>query len=120
MKAITAINAVIILVIAVITIMAIVIFFLSSYNPAVIGVNLETAKNDACKAYVSLDCPGSPENIIVNNFDADQDGTIDPGKGTGNCGEGGAEEDNLLMLCKCYYGINDPVECGTLVCGCRE
>jgi hypothetical protein len=72
------------------------------------------------------------KTIAINNFDADRNGkTNDPGINTANkgsdstaCNNGGLNSnDNLFMLCQCWYNIggadkdiND--NCKTQVCGC--
>jgi hypothetical protein len=123
MKAITAIHAVIVIVLGVLTIMAILALFLGSYNPAAQGVNLETARSSACKTVVSLGCDTTMEvrNIVVENFDADVDGKIDPGRVFDwNDPFNANNNDNLASLCYNYYGVDNDADCMVIVCGCRE
>jgi len=63
--------------------------------------------------------------IYINNFDADRNGiTNDSGPVTdssiNSCKDSFPTNDNLFMLCKCWYGITADINnaCKTQVCHC--
>jgi len=118
------INTLIVIVVAITILLAVIAIFFRVYNPSVNGINLETAKSNACQMLSSLQCSVDTSTIQVSNFDADDDGTKDPGTGfvfgvNEDCKDVvGLEKDNLAALCKCYYGIPNENGCKKTVCGC--
>lgn len=124
------INAIIILVLALIVLIAILGFYFGIWNPTSFGTKLEAAKSTACQKLVSVGgCNPSSSmqtgNIVITDFDADKDGTNDPGTtvDTGNtaCGTASPAQDNLRMLCICNYFISGGasgtnLECKNICC----
>jgi len=126
------INALIIIAVAVIVLIAIVAMFYPAFSSGSGTVTLETAKSQACRALAegnSCSTILGLNTIVIYGFDADKSNTNNPGTGTGtSCptlAAAGppavpASQDNLYMLCKCYYQIDvatHPEECRKL-CGC--
>jgi hypothetical protein len=99
------INTLVVLVLLVIVLIAVILFFYDPYRRAVGSVDLNTAKSNACTLLTQMVCSGKAQNIPVNDFDANKDGTINSG-------------DNLLELCKNYYNIEDDSDCKQQVCQC--
>jgi hypothetical protein len=112
------INTIVIVLIAIAVLLAIIILFFNVYNPGSKGISLEVAKDNACQMLVSLGCQ-NPANIVIKDFDADTDKNFDQGSGTGSCVNDAGANDNLLMLCKCYYGV-DETSCIKTICNCPE
>jgi hypothetical protein len=114
------INVLIIIVIVLIVLLAVIAFFFGTWNPGVIGVSLESAKNNACQMLISTGC-GNPANIVVNGFDANKDGEINPGIGwvSGSCGTTSTYGDNLAALCECHYYLPDVDDCAEQLCRCE-
>jgi len=122
------ISTLIIIIVCIAVLLAIIMFFFGGYNPTRNAVNLETARSIACQKLTSMSCNVNPETIQVADFDADKNGNMNNlGTGsTGKCDGSDQPGDNLLMLCKCYYGIDDPVQstreqnCKEKVCNCGK
>jgi hypothetical protein len=114
MRGSLAIEQVILLILALVVLAAVVMFLFGTYKPSQQGLDLETAKSNACQTYVSIGCEGDGTGITVRNFDADQNGVIgNTGTGKLNCKT--SQGDNLYMLSKCYYGttaVNSTCRCG--------
>lgn len=119
------INTLIIIVIALVILIAVIAIFFGVYNPSKEGINLEAAKSNACQMLASMNCGVSPASIIINNFDADKDGTVGD-IGTWTWGDScspspAADGDNLASLCACQYSINtNDADCRKTVCGCTS
>jgi len=120
------IEAIIIIVIALIILLSVIAIFFGVFNPTKSGIDLETAKTNACQMLTSMNCVPLTSSISVTNFDADRDGIIgDPGTNVGECNDpppptgGDSSQDNLYMLCKCYYAIDDEDFCKTNICRCE-
>jgi len=123
------INILIIVVVAVIVLIAVIAMFYPAFNSGSGILTLEAAKTQACQSIVEgLKCDTGIglNTIIIYDFDADKDntkGTTDAGTNTGaSCPTVGppASNDNLYMLCQCYYqlsGASLPSDCRKL-CGC--
>lgn len=116
------VNALVIIVLAVIILIAILALFYGLWPSGVSGVTLGAVKNNACQILLDTGCVET-RLIQINNFDADKDGTNDPGIewtwGT-VCPTGPADAesgDNLASLCECYYPITDDIGCKEL-CNC--
>ena len=119
------ISAIILIILALVVLAAGATFFFGVFNPTYAGTNLETAKNAACQTLAGMGCTPNTWTIDVRNFDADKDSGFDSGSGhdaTTACG-GAPLNDNLFMLCRCYYGISGSEteidsNCKKTVCGC--
>ena len=80
-------------------------------------ISIESTKNNACRR-LSTNCYGEISRVTLKSFDADKDGVLDPGFGIDGCSDPtGTAQDNLYMLCKCYYNANED-QCRD-VCGCK-
>ena len=115
------VNTLIILVIAIIVLIAIVAFFWGVYDPSKQGMNLETAKTNACMMLNNLGCGVDTSTIAISGFDANKNGVLGDLGADGVCTQGGG--DNLHMLCKCYYGISgnsEEEDCKTVICNCPK
>ena len=131
------ISTIVVIVISIIVLVAIIVLFSNVWNPGSDLAKLEGAKSNACQMLSSINGCKSTDNgitktVVVNGFDADQDGTQDPGVTTTSTCKAGTlpalpaelnTKDSLFMLCKCWYNIggadkdiND--NCKTQVCGC--
>jgi hypothetical protein len=121
------ISTLIVIVIAMTILLAVIAIFFGVYNPSKEGIEIETAKNNACQMLVSLGCNVHPVSIPVNNFDADKDKTFDPQIGTkANCNDPSDADthDSLWSICVCYYGLEQTDDgadkCKTQICNCPE
>ena len=119
------INALIIIVVAVIVMIALIAMFYPAFLSGSSTVTLETAKSQACKALVEGNNCNTTQavlwNIYVYGFDADKDGTNNPGPNTGaNC-QTSTSQDNLYMLCKCHFQIDPATDASSCrkLCGCN-
>jgi hypothetical protein len=113
------VNVLVIILVAVIVLFSITALYFSGWISQVQTVNIEVAKNDACRRLLTV-CSGQVNLVIINNFDADKDGKLDEGIGIGDCGNStvnATAQDNLYMLCQCYYNANES-ECRDL-CMCK-
>ena len=72
------ISTIVIIVIVLIVLLAVIAMFFGVWNPGVSGISLEAAKDSACQRLVSIGCVDTTQ-IVVNDFDADRDGTLDEG-----------------------------------------
>jgi len=116
------INTLIVIVLGVIILVAVIAIFFGPYFQTAGGVNLETAKSNACNMLASLRCNVNTYTIQINNFDANKDGSKNPGEELAyppSCLPAGGY-DNLARLCICYYGITDEDACIHTVCNCPE
>ena len=111
------INVIIILIIGLIVLLAIFAFFSGVWNPGTQGISLETAKQSACQKLVSLNCAFSPRDITINNYDADEDGKLDPGNGF-DVNVDDNNKDNLMTLCYKKFGITQETPCKQ-ICNCQ-
>ncbi|MBU5557871.1 MAG: hypothetical protein QW751_01680 [Candidatus Aenigmatarchaeota archaeon] len=91
------VNMLIIIILALITLAAIAVLFYSGWLPATRGIDLETAKNNACQAFQAQGCIDCDK--IKVNYDVKHDGN--------------KNNDNLKELAKEYYNT----DCHTL-CNC--
>jgi len=108
-----------IIVLCFIALLAIAVLFFGILNPGKGTLTQEAAKNNACQLMIAAKCNVPPENINVQDFDADKDGRINNfGLGTtGGCDGTTSPGDNLYMLCKCWYSL-DEIKCKNNLCGC--
>lgn len=118
MKAIELpINLIVVILIAVIVLLSFVGLYFSGWLSPAKSINIETAKNDACRSLLTR-CYIDVNLITINNFDADEDGVVDSGIGIGDCKDsGGTAKDNLYMLCKCHYSADED-QCRD-ICMCK-
>lgn len=117
------INTLIIVVIAMVVLLAVLAMIFGVWPIGSQTVSLQAATSAACQMLLATGC-NMPEEIYVENFDADKDGQFDQGGRSGECNYQTEllvqPDDNLYMLCKCWYGEDDPVECKEIVCKCPE
>jgi len=122
-------STLVVIIVALVILIAIISLFYNIWPKGAETVSLETAKNSACQLLSSTGCTLRPDQIFINNFDADKDGvvgTVDPSEvgydfditDCGDTANPAATDDNLRMLCACYYNIGDEDECKTKVCNC--
>jgi len=109
------INALIIIVLAVIVLISIILLFTTGIKPPQNIITAQTALSNACLLLSdTFRCTRSTDSIVINDFDADQDGsagTLETGSiwtwGVSSCGlVGGTEGDNLASLCACYFQVS--------------
>lgn len=123
------ISTLVIIIVCIAVLLAVIMFFFGGYTPGSKAVNLETARSVACQKLASMNCGSTitAESIQVEDFDANKDGNNNPGSGVSDCNPSPpVQGDNLLMLCKCFYGIsvsNPPTAaqentCKNQVCNC--
>ena len=116
------ISTLIVVIVALVVLVAIIGLFYSVWPSGAETVSLEVAKQNACELLSSMGCIPTTDSININNFDADRDGVVrtDVGIATGSCGDAAnpdSANDNLYMLCKCYYNA-DEEDCKRQVCYC--
>jgi type II secretory pathway pseudopilin PulG len=109
------INILIIVVLAVIVLIAVIALFFPSFYSSSQTVSVESAKSSACQVLANLGCVSNTNSITISNFDADKDGSLDPGYTVGACQTTDAN-DNFYMLCQCYLNANEE-QCKN-TCGC--
>lgn len=119
-------NVLVIALLAIIVLLSVIGLFFSSWLSDSQTINLQSVKTDSCKL-LRGNCKRMLNELEIDNFDADKDGEIDPGFAIGDCSEkGGTAKDNLYMLCKCYYMLdedtcrNDLCMCSAVVTGGEE
>lgn len=122
------VNALIIIILAVLVLLGILALYAGVWSPSSGGVNLESAKNNACQMLASTNCQSDPATILISNFDANKNGqqkdtSQTPDKSTAwdyaaHCGLGKSTGDNLATLCLCYYNKSDVASC-RILCGCQ-
>jgi len=127
------ISTIVVMILVLIVLIAIVGLFYGVWPSGSQAATLESAKSNACQMLTSMNgCKSTDDGvtkaIVINNFDANQDGVNNPGITAGSalpCKDNIAHssQDNLFMLCKCWYNIggadkdiND--NCKKQVCGC--
>lgn len=101
------INLLIIIIVAVIVLIALVGFFILGWGQTSAGISAEAARASACQRLI-IDCTRSASTIKIDNFDADKDGSLDPGTTS--------TTDNLETLCSEYFGLSE-TDCKES-CGC--
>jgi flagellar basal body-associated protein FliL len=113
------INALVVIVLALIILIAILALFFGIWPSGSQSIGLEGAKNNACNMLLSFGCNEDTSNIVVNNFDADKDGELDPEIGFDwNDPTNVNNHDNLAALCYNYFAISSDSDCKTQVCNC--
>lgn len=127
------INVLIIVAVALIVLLALVALYFTGFNPFTGAVGLESIKNDACRTLAQLNrCQAEPRDVTIEDFDADLDDSMDPGRGIGapnpveepaDCPDDtapGLTGDNLHTLCVCWYNLNLTNNIGACkaMCGC--
>jgi len=140
MKAITAINAIIILVLGVLTLLAILGLFLGVWNPAKGGTSLQAATQSICKTINPVYCHPKSfndcwiiERLPVMDFDANKNGVVNEhviSVENGITLPTRWKDDNFLNLCYNFYGGPERIDqtdqqkeqfisvCLVKVCGC--
>jgi len=133
------ISTVVVIILVLIVLVAVLGLFYGTWPAGAQLANLESVKNNACQMLMSTGgCdPADHEktkSVIINNFDADKDGTpggtdvgstVDmTGAACTSAADPDDSRDNLFMLCQCYYWITGATEddlndnCKTNVCKC--
>lgn len=112
------INVLVIVVIAIIVLLGVVAIYFGGFSPFSSAISVEGAKNGACSELVRKNCAVNPGAIVIQNFNANNDTSINPGAEpsltTLTCNAG---SDNLARLCACFYQRTNNVDCKRL-CGC--
>jgi hypothetical protein len=116
------VSVIVIILVAVIVLLSITALYFSGWLSGAQSISIENAKTNACRR-LSTNCYDEVSRVTLKSFDADQDGKFDPGTGIPVPGTDGCHnasspaQDNLYMLCKCYYNT-DENGCRD-VCGCK-
>jgi hypothetical protein len=119
------VNILIIVAVAVIVLIAVIAMFYKPFTSGTNSIGIDTAKSNACRAMLANGCSVHPNTIAVYGFDADKDGSFDPGNnGNANCppATDAATKDTLWSLCVCQLGIDQNSGCSEClkdVCGCK-
>ena len=119
-------NTIVIIAIVLLVLLGVLSLWTGGWGGQALGVDLETARAKACAELIRRGCDTSAVSVHIYDFDADQDGLLDPGNWiTVNCAEGPPgnainRADNLAMLCYCWYGIDmsDLYNKCKKLCGC--
>jgi hypothetical protein len=117
------INILVIIAMAVMVLLGLVAIYMGGFGPGGSEMQKNAAKNQACQELISKGYCGnysSTKYVNVTGFDADRDGSMDPGPGITGDKE---TNDNLYMLCKNFYGCGGSNKefvdcCHKKVCGC--
>jgi len=97
------VNVLVIVAVATIASLGLIGVYGVGYNPFSMGIGLESVKNTGCRKLVMGGCKVNASDILLN-YDVNKDGLNDT-------------RDNLLELCKRYFGRNDEKSCKQM-CGC--
>jgi hypothetical protein len=112
-----SISVLVIVVVAAIVLLSTVGFFYSGWSSSSNVIDLEAAKSNGCKRLLNS-CRNDVNLVQIEGFDADKDGTLDSGIAIGDCmEEGGTSQDNLYMLCQCYYNADEEQCRDICMCG---
>jgi hypothetical protein len=119
------VNVLVIIAVAVIVLLGLIGLYMAGILAAV-PIPLAGAKAAACDELVRLgQCKNAdaPFEIVITNFDADMDGTLDGGSSTSAQGLGKDAKDNLGTLCMAHYKCAWPEKefitcCHKRQCGC--
>jgi len=139
------INILVIIAMAVMVLLGLVAIYMGGFGGGAGQIQLNSAKTDACQQLIrSGGCGdyGATANILVSGFDADKDGSLDPGNGISSSKAGGGgginppssgDQDNLFTLCVNWFSCPQPYDpnkptdtekrafvdcCHKKVCGC--
>jgi len=120
------INILVVVAVAVIVLLGVIALYFGGFMGPAQTMTASTAKSTYC-AYITRHPEGcrvgsiNINSTLVTNFDADQDGALDPGTtwvwGTSSCGPTGTGNDNLASLLQCHFGVNSERN-GLIACGC--
>ena len=128
------INTLIIIVIALVILISLIAIFYNVWPITTQTANLEAVKNSACQMLLSIGgCDAlnhdETKTVVISNFDADKDSAINAGSAVDNdcnlVSAGSTSQDNLFMLCKCYFFVTGATEdelndnCKKNVCNCQ-
>ncbi len=121
------INVLVIIVVAFMVLLGIVALYYGGFTGPVGAMSSEGAKVKYCgvlmKNVFGCSTVDPAVDVTIDDYDADTDGTIDAGPGTGVCGVAAAQ-DNLQMLAICHYGVDPTAAAGEQkrqtrkICGC--
>jgi hypothetical protein len=126
------INAIIIILLCIAVLLAVITMFFGVWRPGQGSISLEAAKSSGCQMLSSMGCNAMTASIPIRGFDANKDGTLSEGSAKSiittatTCPLTISTQDNLLMLCQCWYLITGADEnavdskCKKQVCGCQE
>ena len=110
------INILVIIAMAVMVLLGLVAIYMGGFGGGAGQIQLNNAKTEACQELIRAGQCGNASytsNINVTGFDANKDGSLNPGTG-----------DNLKTLCVNWYGCPSSVGrefvdcCHKKVCGC--
>ncbi|MFH0929510.1 MAG: hypothetical protein V1818_04130 [Candidatus Aenigmatarchaeota archaeon] len=111
------ISVLVIVVVAAIVLLSVVGLFYGSWFNISGVISLEAVKSSSCKRLLG-NCRNDVNFVVIDNFDADKDGSLDPGIAIDGCMEkGGTSQDNLYMLCKCHYSADEEQCRDICMCG---
>jgi len=99
-------NTMIVIILALLVLVALIMFFMGTFNPVKEGMSVSSVKSSACQLWTSTGCIGEAASIKTSDYDSNGDGT------QGN--------DYLQDLCDNYYSCNRDNQCCKDVCGCPE
>jgi len=111
------INILVIIAMAVMVLLGLVAIYMGGFGGGAGQIQLNSAKTDACQELIRSGKCGDASytsNINVTGFDANKDGSLNPG----------TSGDNLQSLCIKWYGCTDTDNrafvdcCHKKVCGC--
>ena len=119
-------NTIVIIAIVLLVLLGVLSLWTGGWGGQALGVDIESVRAKACAELIRRGCDTSPAYIWIYDFDADKDGVVgDVGNWHVVCGQSppGVPGDNLLQLCRCWYGFDmlDPDlfrKCKEL-CGCQ-
>ena len=97
------INVLIIVAVALVVLLAIIAIYFSGFNPFSGAMNIEAAKNEACRRLVQENrCGGTPAGIIITDLDFSYNGDV---------------QDTLDELCQDVFNTANDAKCKQM-CGC--
>lgn len=114
-----SVNTAFLIILIVLALIVSILFLTGVWKPSSLHLRLTSVKDEACRQLINNGC-SSASNVFINDFDADKDGTINEGGlATDGCGSRNTKNanDNLFMLCKCFYNKLTNDDCKTF-CGC--
>jgi len=104
-------STIVVVIVVLLVLVAILTLFYGTWPGGSETATLESVKTNACQMLISVGgCKQDmkTKEIVINNFDADKDGTVDGGITstiTCNAPLEAMTKDSLFMLCKCWYGL---------------
>lgn len=114
------INVIVLVVLCIIVLLSVTVLFILTWNPSSGTISLESAKVNTCQKLAMSNCQPSTSSIFVENFDANKDGKLNENGNAVDASCSGGGDDNLYMLCSCWFGISDEQSCKNSVCDCQS